>query len=481
MKKFLVLLLLTVIMLLSVSITAFANVGTPTPVSASSNNVAIICFENGQLLFVKNENEATSPAAGVKLLVAALVFEHCEKNNVNISTAKVIVPKYATEGFEGTYNIGLKENEELTVEQLLYALLVSNANDVAVTLANYVSGSEAAFVELMNSRLKEIGATNTTFVNVTGLDASPNNVTTALDMTKIVSLFYSKNELVSMTRVARYTIPQTNKTTGTRNLNNKNHLVSSTLDANYLDRNAIGLMYTYTESAGHCVYTAVELSGLTYLVVAMNSDTVAVPGGPKPLIGALVDVRSLFPLCAGFDYHELLRESQLLGEISVTLASTDSETVTYHAEKTVELLLKTALFDPTKVTIAIDGVPETLEAPLTRGQTVGKFTILYDGVEIESGNVVLTSGVERDELVYILGNIRSFLFSDTMRNGVIIFISLIILYIILGIVLKVIKLVKKIKRRKARKEMMERRKAQGKPVDPYYDDYYYDDDDDYYE
>jgi hypothetical protein len=106
---------------------------------------------------------------------------------------------------------------------------------------------------------------------------------------------------------------------------------------------------------------------------------------------------------------------------------------------------------------------------------------MYEGEQIGSGNLVLTGGVDRDELVFMLQNIKEFMFSDTMRNGVLIFIGLIVLYILLGIVLKIVKFVKRIKRRRARKAMIERRRKEGKPIDPYYDDYYYDDDDDYYE
>lgn len=482
MKKIIILLLTVATVLSAVVFPVSANTDNDA-INLASQYAAIVCFENGQVLKTKDAETPTSPAAGAKLMTALLVYEYCEKNNIDISTSKVIIPKFATEGVEGTYNIGLKKDEELTVSQLLNALLVSNANDVAKAFAYYVTGieGEAEFVKLMNARAAELGMTNTTFVNCTGLDAEPNNVTTALDMSKLVMEFYSKDEMVKMTRVQRYTIPQTNKTPGTRNLNNKNHLVSSTLDPNYFSRNALGLMYTYSEAAGHCSYTAFEINGLTYIAVLMKSDLVAMPGTAVKFIGALYDFNACFNWCQGFEYKELISSSKLLGEIPVTMASTDSEVVTYHPEKSIEVLVKTEKFDETKLQLVLQDVPETLEAPIKKDQVVGTFKILYDGQEIGAGNLVLTGGVDRDELVFMLQNIKEFMFSDTMKNGVLIFVGLIALYILLGIVLKIVKLVKRIKRRRARKAMIERRRKEGKPIDPYYDDYYYDDDDDYYE
>lgn len=481
--KRIIVLVLALIMTLSVVTFPSASVMGNSVLNVTSKYAAIICYENGQLMTSKDAELPTSPAAGVKLMTALLVYEHCEKNNIDIKSSKVIIPKFATEDVEGTYNIGLKKDEELTVEQLLNALLVSNANDVAKAFAYYVTGveGETEFVALMNARAKELGMNATTFVNCTGFDAEPNNVTTALDMTKLVSAFYSKDEMVKMTRVQRYTIPQTNKTPGTRNLNNKNHLVSSTLDPNYYNRNALGLMYTYSEAAGHCSYTAFEINGLTYLAVLMGSGLIAVPGAPAGIIGALYDFNTCFNWCQGFEYRQLISDSKLIGEIPVTLGSTDGEVVTYHPEKSIEMLVKVDSFDETKIEIVTEGVPETLEAPLEKNQVVGTFKIMYEGEQIGSGNLVLTGGVDRDELVFMLQNIKEFMFSDTMKNGVLIFIGLIVLYILLGIVLKIVKFVKRIKRRRARKAMIERRRKEGKPIDPYYDDYYYDDDDDYYE
>ncbi|MBP3387518.1 MAG: D-alanyl-D-alanine carboxypeptidase [Clostridia bacterium] len=482
MKRILIF-VIAVIMTLSVAAQASASVMGNAELNVASKYAALICYENGQLMTTKDAETPTSPAAGVKLMTALLVYEYCEENNIDIKSKTVIIPKFATEGVEGTYNIGLKKDEELTVEQLLYALLVSNANDVAKAFAYFVTGdeNETEFVRLMNARAAELGMTATTFVNCTGYDAEPNNVTTALDMTKLLCEFYSKDAMVQMTRVARYTIPQTNKTPGTRNLNNKNHLVSTTLDSNYYHKGAIGLMYTYSESAGHCTYTAFEINGLTYLAVLMGSEMIAMPGAPVPIIGSLHDFKNCYSWCQGFEYRELISDSKLLGEIPVTLASTDGQIVTYHPEKTIEMLVKVESFDETKIKIVTEGIPEQLEAPIEKNQVVGTFKILYDGEQIGSGNLVLTGGVDRDDFVFILRNIKEFMLSDTMKNGVLIFIGLIVLYIVLGIVLKIVKLVKRIKRRRARKAMIERRRKEGKPIDPYYDDYYYDDDDDYYE
>ena len=466
------------------SVTVIAEETSQAPVDTTpqlnSKYAVVVCAENSQTVLSKGETALVAPAAGAKLMTAVIVEDFMKTTGRDPSSTTYTIPSEATKGWDGTSNIGLREGEELTISELLYALLVSNANDACMALAIYVAGSEDAFVEMMNNKAKELGADSTVFVNCTGLDASPtNNVTTAADMALILAEFYRHNSLVDMTCVQRYEMRATNKSSS-RALNNKNHLVSKILVSKYYDSRAVGMMYTYTESAGHCIYTAVQQDELTFLVVLMGSESMPVSSTDLDYIMGFKDATQVFTWTEGFEYRTLLSSSELLGQVNVIMSDT-SEAVSYHGKDKIEALVKTADFNEELVEIKVEfaeGVDpdEGLMAPLTKGQEIGTVSVFYDGKLMGETPLVLTSSVDRSDMLYIWSQISSVLFSRGMKIAVIVFVVLVALYVVLMITLSVLRAVRKAKRRKARR--LEREKNGGARRVYYYVD---DDDDEYYE
>ena len=136
---------------------------------------------NGRVLFEKNADEKLAPASTTKLMTALLVLEKAKLDD------KVTFSKTAVTDLEaGAVKIGLVEGDQVAVKDCLYALLLKSANEVANGLAEHVSGSISGFSELMNARARELGCTNTHFVNPTGLK-SDEQYTTCRDMAKIAA------------------------------------------------------------------------------------------------------------------------------------------------------------------------------------------------------------------------------------------------------------------------------------------------------
>ncbi|HPE94544.1 MAG TPA: hypothetical protein PLT66_00560 [Bacillota bacterium] len=444
----------------------------------NSKQVVVTCADNNQKLLEKNPLVPTAPAGSAKLMTALLVVEYMETVGKDISSTTYTIPSEISKQFSGVANINLQKDEEVTIAELLYSLLVSNANDACLALAMYVAGTEEKFVELMNKKADELGAENTNYINCTGFDGAGGE-TTAYDASLVLSAFYARNELVEMTKVTRYTMRATNKSSS-RAMNNKNHLISKILTSKYYSSEAVGLMYTYTEEAGHCLFTAVVKDELTFLVVLMGSTSVAVSTEDTDHIMCFNDAADVFGWCSGFGYQTLVSSSNLLGQIEVTMSSS-SEAVSYHPAETIEFLVKTTEFDAEKISRVItltDEAQAGLEAPVTKDDKIGIVEIWYGNTLMGTTDVVLTSSVDRSEMLYIWAKIQSVLFSKGMKTAGIIFVSLIALYILLSIVLKIVKTVRRIKRKKARK-------AEGgsgkRRVYYYVDDDDDDADDDYYE
>ena len=142
-------------------------------------------------------------------------------------------------------------------------------------------------------------------------------------------------------------------------------------------------MYTYTESAGHCIYTAVQQDELTFLVVLMGSESMPVSSTDLDYIMGFKDATQVFTWTEGFEYRTLLSSSELLGQVNVIMSDT-SEAVSYHGKDKIEALVKTADFNEELVEIKVEfaeGVDpdEGLMAPLTKGQEIGSVSVFYDG------------------------------------------------------------------------------------------------------
>ena len=156
------------------------------------------------VVYSYNPDMRLHPGVLAKIVLAMIVLEECELED------KVIV----TEGIQAylpasANRIHLKSLEELTVEDLVHAALLDNANDAAVALAHHVSGTSAAFVELMNNRVRQLGCANTEFGNLSGLFTAESS-TTARDMAKIVRAAIKNEKFVKIFGATEYTIAPTN-------------------------------------------------------------------------------------------------------------------------------------------------------------------------------------------------------------------------------------------------------------------------------
>ena len=221
---------------------------------ADALSAVVIEESTGCVLYESNAHVQLPMASTTKIMTALLALENCSLDEV------VTVSRNAF-GVPGT-SVYLEEGETLTMEQLLYGLMLASGNDAAVAIAEHVGGSVDAFCGMMNARAQEIGCENTHFTTPHGLPAD-HHYTTAHDLALISREAMQNDTFRKIVSTQRATIPWESRGYD-RVLNNKNRLLSS-YDG------AVGIKTGYTKAAGRCLSFAAERDGMMLIGVVLNS------------------------------------------------------------------------------------------------------------------------------------------------------------------------------------------------------------------
>ena len=221
----------------------------------SAKSMVVLETTNNNILYSKNENEKLPMASTTKIITALTVLENCDDLD-----KKITIPLKATL-VEGS-SIYLKENEILSIRQLLYGLMLQSGNDAALALALELgNGSVDDFAILMNETIKKCGAENTNLVTPHGLD-SKEHYTTAKDLALITSYALKNPIFKEIVSCKNYRIEES-ENCSKRIIINKNKLLNSL-------EGCIGVKTGYTSRAGRCLVTACERNGMQVVCVVLN-------------------------------------------------------------------------------------------------------------------------------------------------------------------------------------------------------------------
>lgn len=222
--------------------------------SVSANSAVLIEASSGNIIFEKSAHERRPMASTTKIMTALIAIEHADlKNEVSVSNKAV--------GVEGS-SIYLKSGENLTLENLVYALMLESANDAAAAIAVHISGSIEEFAVLMNAKAEELELKNTHFTNPHGLD-NEEHYTTAYDLAALTA-YALKNETFSkIVSTYKATIPLYGDE-GTRYLLNHNKMLKMYPDA-------IGVKTGFTKRSGRCLVSAAKRNGVTLVAVTLSA------------------------------------------------------------------------------------------------------------------------------------------------------------------------------------------------------------------
>ena len=232
----------------------------------NATSAILVEVSTGRIIYERNATERKYPASITKIMTAILVLENCKLED------KVIVSESALSNIPSGYvTCDLLPGEEISVEALLYALMVKSANDAAYVLAEHVGGSVQGFSDMMNAKARDLGCTGTYFVNPNGIH-NEKHFTTAYDMYLIANYAMKNETFRKLVTTKSYTLPATNLySKEDRSFSTTNALIDDTSSLFY--KYAIGIKTGYTSQAGECLVAESSRDGLDFIAVILDAGT----------------------------------------------------------------------------------------------------------------------------------------------------------------------------------------------------------------
>jgi len=248
-----------------------ANTNSHQELDLVGESAILIDRDTGQVLYEKNPHKQLFPASTTKIMTGILAIE---KGNLSDT---VTIDEEVIKEVDGSH-IALEPGEQLTLEELLNALLIESANDAAVAIAIHISGTVENFVELMNEKARDLGALNTHFTNPNGLPSNE-HVTTAYDLSLMAKYAMKNKVFKDIVKNYTYTIPITNKKDEERCLFSSNRLLYSNKKIE-INEKVIPIKYDgvdgvksgYTGAAKQCLVSSATKNNQRLIAVVLKSE-----------------------------------------------------------------------------------------------------------------------------------------------------------------------------------------------------------------
>ena len=357
----------------------------------------------GEVLYEKNADERRYPASMTKVMTALVVLEHADLSD----TVTMEESDFAGLPVDSSM-ADFQPGETLTVEQLLYGLLLPSGNEASYALARHVAGSPEAFAQLMNDKAAELGCTGTHFVNPCGLH-DPNHYTTARDMYRIVCAAMLDEDFARIVSTPTYEMPATNLQPA-REIENSNELLHPESVA-YLEC-ATGVKSGNTAEAGRCLAASATQDGLTLYSVVMGCADV--PWGETP--PSMTESTRLLEW--GYDNYAattLVADGEEV-EVATVADSADEQTLSIVADGEVTWTLPRDL-DPSEVQVELD-LPEGYVAPVEEGTHLGTATYSRDGKVLGEVDLVAGNDVDLSPMALVRNTVQDVLSNRNLMIGV---------------------------------------------------------------
>lgn len=330
-------------------------------------SAVLIDGDTGRILWGKNEDAPMAMASTTKIMTAIVTLE-----NADISR-KTTISKNAT--LAPPVKMYLQQGEELTLEQLLYALLMQSSNDAAVAIAEDVGGNVENFCKMMNKKAKELGCIDTEFVTPNGLDKG-NHHSTAYDMALIGAYAIKNSEFIKISNTKNISFSSNKKS---YSIVNKNQLLNSY-------NGAIGIKTGFTGKAGHCFVGAAKRGNVTLVSVVLASGW-----GTAGKAKKWSDTVKI--LNYGFDNY---KKYSIIGDnidVCVDKAKVNKTVLKY--KNSVELLLN----ENEKNEIMFkNNVPPIIEAPIYKNSKIGIGEVYIGNYKAAEIDIIASENISKHSL-----------------------------------------------------------------------------------
>lgn len=334
-----------------------------------ASTAAILVEEStGKILYEKNAYEKMYPASTTKILTAILILENCKLDEMATVSYNAV---YSLPS--GYVNASLQEGEEMSINDLMYALMVKSANDAAIVLAEHMSGSVQNFAKMMNEKAASLGCQNTHFVNPNGVH-NDNHYTTAHDLYLIASYCMKNEDFRRYASTASYTLPATNKYLA------KDRVCTTTNEmirpkSKYYNQNIIGIKTGHTTEAKNCLVSGAIQNDTELISVVLHSGT-----NREGLSERYIDTQALFDYgFKDFAFTDIVKANDVLTNIEIENGSKDT--------KNLDLIAKDTLFSYLNIQTDLTNLKpeiilnENLQAPIPVNSSLGKAVYTVAGIQ----------------------------------------------------------------------------------------------------
>jgi D-alanyl-D-alanine carboxypeptidase (penicillin-binding protein 5/6) len=374
---------LAIIISLLIFIVPFSLYGVELPLEAQS--AILMDAHSGKILYEKEPHQKLFPASMTKLMTLVLAMEVIESGQIGLDDL-VTVSEHAA-SYYGSH-IFLAPDEKLTFYELLLGVAMASGNDASVAVAEYISGTHQAFVDLMNQKAGELGMKNTHFVNCNGLH-DPQHYSTAYDFALLAKEALNYPLLLQMCSIKHYRIrTETNRPF---QYDNKNKLL-------WFYPGTDGFKTGWTEKAQYCFVGTCQRDGFRLISVVM--------GVPVPR-GHFAETKILYNYgFSQFSFREFYKAEEIVGWVKVGKGKVNEVAVI--PVQRVGITLPRG--DSTKIETQIEIMP-LLPAPLEKGEKVGHISLVKAGEILMRTDLVVKESVAKGSLWQMFGKVLRGVFS----------------------------------------------------------------------
>ncbi len=337
-----------------------------------AESAILLDANSGKVLYEKNPDQVSYPASMTKLMTLIIAMEAIEQGKVKMSD--VVTASDHAASYGGS-QIFLAAGEQLTFKELLLGIALASGNDASVAVAEYIAGTNEAFVELMNKKAAELGLKNTHFMNCNGLH-DPEHYTTAADFAKIGLEALKHPGILELCSVKHYRIRES--TSNPFQFDNKNKLL-------WFYPGTDGFKTGWTTDAKYCFTATAERDGLRFVSVVM---------GVPVKSGHFADTKVLFNWgYSQYVFKEFHKANQVIGEVKVGKGVANSVKIVSENKVGITVLKG----KEKNITTSVE-LPQTVNAPVNAGQVLGYISIVQNGEVLGRTNLLAGEGISKGSL-----------------------------------------------------------------------------------
>ena len=383
----------------------------------------LVSPDSGMVLYSKNADQKRYPASTTKIMTALLTLENVSNLDETVTSEAVDFENVTAD----SSNAGILLGEQVTVRDLLYALMLPSANEAAYMLARHVGGSWEQFVDMMNDRAAELGCTGTHFCNPCGLHEE-DHYTTAYDLYLIAKEAMNDVTFRDIVSTVQHRMAKTNLHEE-RIIYTTNQLIFSSFQP-WSYANCLGIKTGHTSQAGNCFVGYAEYGDAKLFSVVLGcSDS----SKEYPSVAAsFTDTKKLCQWgFENFTSKTLARQGEEVTYTKVKL-STDTNQLLLTAKADVVALLPKDL--DVKALELVEDIPEEVKAPVKAGDPIGTATYRYNGTDYGTVELVALNDISRSTVLFYADKLSTFFQSMVFKILLLAAAAFFILHIFTGLV-----------------------------------------------